>query len=235
MKKLISIFVLSFFITTAYAQEPMQFGVKAGLNLSGYLANDDLNLYQDNTTAKAGFNAGFYGIIPVTDRFSIQPEILYSQQGVNFVEPEAYVDYIYVENFSAPDFVVSEVGTYGDVEAQENLHYLNVPVLANIYLAPGVSLQLGPQFGFLLNGTARFDTNNENLAGLITDYDDYIDITDELSPVSLAASAGLQAELSSDILLGVRYTFGLTDVADTSADELSLSNQVGQFYVGYTF
>lgn len=235
MKKLISIFLLSFFITVAYAQEPMQFGVKAGLNLSGYLANDDLDLYQDNTTAKAGLNAGFYGIIPVTDRFAIQPEILYSQQGVNFVEPEAYVDYTYVENFFAPDFVVSEVGTYGDVEAQENLHYLNVPVLANIYLAPGVSLQLGPQFGFLLNGTARFDTNNENLAGIISDYDDYIDITDELSPVSLAASAGLQAELPSDILLGVRYTFGLTDVADTSADELSLSNQVGQFYVGYTF
>jgi hypothetical protein len=235
MKKLFSIFIFLFTITSVYAQKPIQFGVKGGLNLSGYLANDELNLYQDNTTAKAGLNAGFYSIIPITDRFAIQPEILYSQQGVNFVEPEAYVDYTYVDGFFGPDFVISEVGTYGDVEAQENLHYLNVPVLANIYLAPGLSLQLGPQFGFLLNGTARFDANNENLAGIITDYDDHIEITDDLSPVSLAASAGIQADLTSDLLLGLRYTFGLTDVADTSADDISISNQVGQFYVGYTF
>jgi opacity protein-like surface antigen len=128
------------------------------------------------------------------------------------------VDYVYVDNFFAPDFVVSEVGTYGDVESQQNLHYINVPILANIYLTEGLSLQLGPQIGFLLNGTARFDPSDEQLAGLITDYDDQINITDRLNNISLAAAAGLQYELPSSLTLGLRYNFGFTDVVDDTED-----------------
>ena len=235
MKKLAIFTLFSFLFTGAFAQDIAEFGIKGGLNLSGYLADDNLNLYQDNTSASVGADVGFYGVFHLSDKFAIQPEVLYSLQSVNFVEPEAYVDYVYVDGFFGPDFVVSEVGTYGDVEAQQNLHYLNVPVLANIYLTEGLSLQIGPQIGFLLNGTARLDPNDEQVAGLITDFEDQIDITDRLNRVSLAASAGLQYELPSNLNLGLRYNFGLTDVVDDTEDVVSLTNQVGQLYLGYTF
>lgn len=223
------------FSTGLYAQDAFEFGIKGGLNLSGYLANDDLSLYQDNTSVRAGWNAGFYSKINVSERFSIQPEILYSLQGVNFIDPEVYVDYLYVENFYAPDYITPVAGTYGDIVAKENLHYLNVPILANIYLTPNLSFQIGPQFGFLMNATARFDTDDNEVDNFFNDFEESNDITGSYNTFSMAAAAGVQLELSN-VDLGIRYNFGLNDVVeDGEADEIQLTNQVGQLYVGYTF
>ncbi len=235
MKKLFLLFAVTLFITGAYAQESPRFGVKAGLNISGYISDDGLTLYQENTSARAGFNAGFFAILPISERFAIQPELIYSMQGVNLVEPELYVDYTYVESVFVPDYIVPDVDAYGEVDATELLHYINVPVLANIYFTEGISFQIGPQIGFLTQGTARFDSVDESIDNAFPDYDESTDITDRFNTVSLAAAAGLQVELPSDVALGLRYNFGLTDIVDDTEEEVTLLNQVGQFYVGYTF
>lgn len=236
MKKLLTVFALMLFSTGLYAQEAFEFGIKGGLNLSGYLANDDLALYQNNTAVRAGWNAGVYGRINVSEKFSIQPEILYSLQGVNFVDSEIYVDYIYVENFFAPDYVAPVSGTYGEIVAKENLHYLNVPILANIYLTDNFSFQIGPQFGFLMNATARFNTEDDEVNDIFNDFEESNDITGSYNGFSMAAAAGFQLELPSNVDLGLRYNFGLNDIVeDGDADEIQITNQVGQLYVGYTF
>ncbi|MFP4503256.1 MAG: porin family protein [Cyclobacteriaceae bacterium] len=240
MKKLSTLFVLMFLATGIYAQDMMtpKYGVKAGLNLSGFIADDALSIYQDNGAARLGVNGGFFAIFPVSENFSIQPEVLYSLQGISFVDPELYVDYNYVENIFGPDYVEPDVDAYGDVVARENLHYLNVPILANIVLTEGISIQIGPQFGFLMNGTARFDTEgdaNNIIENTFPDFQESVNITDQRNSFTFAASAGFQAVLPSDLMLGLRYNYGLVDVVDDEADEVNLLNQVGQFYIGYTF
>jgi hypothetical protein len=143
-----------------------------------------------------------------------------------------------VENIFGPDYVEPDVDVYGDVVARENLHYLNVPILANIGIAEGISFQIGPQLGFLMNATARFDTEGDAdniIDDTFPDFQESEEITDARNPFSVAAAAGFQAELPSNLTLGLRYNFGLTDVVDDDADEVKLQNQVGQFYVGYTF
>src|ERR1700676_5573291 len=53
-----------------------KFGIKGGLNLTN-LSSDN---FSDNHL-KAGFNVGIFSKIPITEGFSIQPELLYSLKG----------------------------------------------------------------------------------------------------------------------------------------------------------
>lgn len=51
-------------------------GAKVGLNLANIIGDD-----AGNTNIYVGFNAGLFFEIPVTEKLSIQPELLYSTQG----------------------------------------------------------------------------------------------------------------------------------------------------------
>lgn len=120
MKKIVLTAVAVFAFGFANAQE-VKFGVKAGLNLS--------NLTGDatGTSIKAGFQVGGLVEIKTSEKFSIQPEIVYSMQG-------AKVD-------------------GGKLE----ISYLNVPVMAKYFVAKGFSLEVGPQIGFLVSAKAKAD------------------------------------------------------------------------------
>ncbi|MGF1556389.1 outer membrane beta-barrel protein, partial [Paucihalobacter sp.] len=70
---------------------------------------------------KTGFHAGAFAALKFNDKVALQGELLYSQQGAKF---------------SPGDF---------------NLDYVNVPVIVKYYLVQGLNIQLGPQFGFLVD------------------------------------------------------------------------------------
>lgn len=115
MKKLLLFaFVTLLGITAATAQD-VQFGVKGGLNFaSGYGDNSD------DLGTVTSFHAGIASEIPLSERFSFQPEILYSGQG------------------------------YDQDDNTVKLDYLNIPLMGKYYLLEGFSLEAGPQIGFLL-------------------------------------------------------------------------------------
>ncbi|MGK7394366.1 MAG: porin family protein [Candidatus Cyclobacteriaceae bacterium M3_2C_046] len=234
MKKFLSILsgflLLTMSVNAQMMESPTRFGIKLGGNIAGYGSQGDINVYEGNTSPRIGFNGGVYGIFNISEAFAIQSEILYSLQGTNFVDPEYYVDYIYLGYGS----VVPDIDAYGDIEARDNLHFLNIPILASFYVAPGFSIQIGPQVGFLLNGTAKFD-NVAEAEEVFTEFEEATDITDQLNNISLAGVLGIQFEMRSGLGFGLRYNYGFTDVLDDTEDELTTTNQVGQLYVGYTF
>ncbi|CAH0173539.1 hypothetical protein SRABI04_01320 [Chryseobacterium sp. Bi04] len=63
--------------TMAFAQstEGPKFGIKAGGNFS--------SITGDDTKSKFGFYAGALVNVPISEAFSIQPEVVYSQQVAN--------------------------------------------------------------------------------------------------------------------------------------------------------
>ncbi|MBD0726072.1 hypothetical protein B6A10_12890 [Flavobacterium sp. L1I52] len=122
MKKIILTVAAMFAFGFANAQE-VKFGVKAGLNLSNFTGD------VENNSIKAGFQAGGLVEIKVSDKFSVQPEVLYSLQGTK----------------------IEEEGT----DVNFNMSYLNVPVMAKFYVADGFSLEAGPQIGFLLSANGK--------------------------------------------------------------------------------
>ncbi|SHI98090.1 Outer membrane protein beta-barrel domain-containing protein [Mesonia phycicola] len=114
IKKIVFVCILSVMGITSQAQE-LDFGLKAGVNFAELTDADDL----DNRTALL---AGAFVGLKFNDKFAIQPEILYSQQGGD-----------------------SDFGDY-------HIDYINIPVIFKFYLIGDVlNVQAGPQFGFVAN------------------------------------------------------------------------------------
>lgn len=63
----------------AQDKKDMSFGIKGVLNISSIsnVEGDGLN-----SSSLVGFHAGFFGEFMISDKFAIQPEVLYSTQGV---------------------------------------------------------------------------------------------------------------------------------------------------------
>src|ERR1700749_475310 len=112
------------------AQET-KFGVKAGLNLV------TLTGAVEDASAKVGFNAGGFAEIKLSEKFAIQPELLFSTQGYKYKETGSDADYSYEEKL--------------------NLGYLNIPVMAKFYVAQKFSIEAGPQLGILLSAKAKVE------------------------------------------------------------------------------
>ncbi|MDR7211350.1 porin family protein [Flavobacterium piscis] len=123
--------VLAFGFTNA---QEVKFGVKGGLNIANFGGD------AEDTKSLVGFHVGGFAEIKLSDKFAIQPELLYSAQGAK----EEY----------------SELGE--TVEVTQNLGYLNIPVMAKYYVAKGFSLEAGPQIGFLLNAKFKAEYQGES-------------------------------------------------------------------------
>ena len=68
------------FVSEGAMAQKINFGAKAGLNLSTWNVDD--------CEFKPGFHAGVYANIKINKMFAIQPEVLYSMEGVRISEDE---------------------------------------------------------------------------------------------------------------------------------------------------
>lgn len=100
----------------------VDFGLKAGLNIANITGGEiDRNNVFD-------IHFGVFADFEIFEKFSIQPELLYSKQG-------------------------SEVNN-GDVI---KLDYLAIPFMAKYYLSKNVSVEAGPQMSFLINDELKYE------------------------------------------------------------------------------
>jgi hypothetical protein len=185
--------------TNAQGNDSMafSFGVKGGVNFST-ITGDDF----DSPDSRTGFHVGVMGEMPLTSMFSIQAEALYSAQGFDF-------DY---------------EGSDGD-NAEFQLDYINVPVLAKIYVLKGLSIEVGPQFSFLVNDEVDLNPNSD-------DGDIDLDGTDfEANSFDLGVAGGLTFQTEMGLFASGRYTMGLTDIYD----DIDSKNSVFQIGIGYKF
>jgi hypothetical protein len=125
MKKLFLLSVAIVMATIASAQ--IQFGIKAGLNLANL--NISPTSSGESYSMKPDFHAGLLAQIPLGGKLVLQPEIMYSGQGVNATSSD------------------------GTITVKDNLaiNYINVPVLFKYYFTKGLFAEVGTQIGFLLS------------------------------------------------------------------------------------
>ena len=107
-----------------------------------------------------------------------------------------------------------------------NLTYLNVPILANVYIAPGLAIKAGVQPGFLLSRKTKLD----ELVGSGTWTSVEHTSTDGMKKVDFSIPLGLSYEIS-DFVIDARYNLGLTNINDT--DSYKSKNGVIMLTVGY--
>mgnify|MGYP001128851493 CR=1 FL=1 len=124
---LLSLAVITFALG-ANAQSDINFGVKAGLNLSSLkMSAEGISASFDT---KVGFHVGGFAEINVAESFAIQPELMYSTAGAKL--------------------------NTGGMKATTNLSYISVPVLAK-YKVSGFGVYLGPEVGFLASAKSKSD------------------------------------------------------------------------------
>ena len=77
MKKII---LTSLMLCSAFAfSQEIKFGAKVGLNLSNLRGDYPAGIDEHN--AKIGFNIGGFAEYEINDKFTLQPELLFSTQG----------------------------------------------------------------------------------------------------------------------------------------------------------
>jgi len=100
MKKILFVLVACVLFTLSANAQKVRYGVKAGLNYSDskvkvgldYLDSEVKGISVD-TDAIFTLNAGVFAQIDLTNRFLVQPELLFTQAGAKYIE-KAYLNYI---------------------------------------------------------------------------------------------------------------------------------------------
>ena len=203
MKKILCVAFAAFgFLFTSQAQE-VKFGAKGGLNL--------FNRYGDNvgnTDFRTSFHVGGVAEIKFTEKFSLQPELLFSSQGSKY-------DLI-LDGF--PEINAPE-GTKATLT--EKLNYINLPVIAKYYVAKGLSLEAGPQLGFLASAKRDLEFSGDTMD---------FDVDDEYDSFDFGLNFGLGYKLDNGLFFNGRYNLGLTNITDNN-----VRNEGFQFSVGFMF
>ena len=188
MKKLVLfVFTMVLPLSLALGQD-IQFGAKAGLNLA--TIQPDLT----DAASRTSIHLGGLAEISILEKFSIQPELLYSGQGAT--------------DESDDDEVVK-------------LDYISLPILAKYYVTDNLSLEAGPQIGFLLNAEVEDDGET-------------IDLKDNTKSTDIGFAFGVGYKMESGLNFGARYFLG-SDVNDIDEDSDKFSNRVFQLSIGYFF
>ncbi|MFC4478424.1 porin family protein [Flavobacterium chungangensis] len=183
MKKIL---LLAVFTVLGFANvnaQEIKFGGKAGLNFAT-ISEDNT----ENADFVTSYNIGVMSEIPISEKFSFQPEIMYSRQGYSF---------------------------NNDVVA---MNYLNIPLMGKYYVTKGLSLEAGPQIGFLLSA------KNEKT-----------DVKDSFNTFDFGVNFGLGYKLENGLNFGVRYNLGLTNINNLENSSDKNKNGVFQVSVGYFF
>ncbi len=219
MKKLLLIVGVAIFTLSAQSQE-LRFGVKGGVNLAS-LGGDDTG----DLKGRTGFHVGGLVEIQISDKFSVQPELLYSAQGAEMEFSESFDEF--GMNFSM------------EAKSKLKLDYINVPIMAKYYVIEGLAIEAGPQIGFLMSAKQKTDVSiSGNIPEEFLDMFDFEetdeDVKDQLNTLDFALGLGASYRLDMGVFFGARYSLGLSNIYK-EADDVKNQNNVFQVSVGYTF
>ncbi len=136
-------------LTTKAQNMDAKIGIKAGGNL---MMGGKFEVGGASYTSKytAGFQAGVFLDLPLSERLSFMPEVMYAQKGSKF---EGSVS-----------------GTNGEIRTKTG--YIDIPVLLAINATPELQFVLGPQASLLLNQKTTTYVNGQSI-GSTTDKDDF--------------------------------------------------------------
>lgn len=132
------------------------------------------------------FHVGAYVNINLSNKWGITPEVLYSAYGSEWNN------------------------------AKVDLDYVSIPVMLRFKPISLLSLEAGPQFGFLTKAKV------ENVG----------DVKDQLKSNDFGLAFGAGVHLPLGFNAGARYVLGFTDISDVSSE--SIKNRTFQVYVGWT-
>ncbi|MDB4126947.1 PorT family protein [Flavobacteriales bacterium] len=160
MKKLASILTLIFLTIAINAQSliPVKYGIKAGLNFSNLNITPAIDGVQPtDNSSQMGIAAGFIVHIPLSDKWFINPEVLYSQKGASF-------NYAFTHDYEIDqrdEYKTTNPLTLSYVELNPTISYKATDKLA-LNFGPSVSFLIGEKYDYTQD-PVRDITNTTNI------------------------------------------------------------------------
>ena len=177
--------VLSLVTMLSLGANAQSFNVKGGLNVS--------NVSNTGARARVGVNLGISYEAPITDKFSIQPELLFNMKGYGAYEVEQKhledqyrIDYRYGGLRTEQVWVTNKA-----MEPGRTMFYLSLPVVAKYEFVKNFKGEAGLEPSLLLGKS---------------------DASEKSFDLGLVFGAGYN--INEKFSVGVRYTLGLVGVYD---------------------
>ncbi len=169
-------------------------GLKGGVNFNSLQGDGIKKMYSD-ANQLTQYHFGAYAQIGISNRFSIQPELLYQRKGFKS-KGETQM------NVTNPaDSLVADKST--------KLSYLSLPVLFVFNIFDNVAIQVGPQVSYLLNihdGSKTIDAS-----------------TYKYNSVDVGVVGGIEAKIEF-LRVGARYDYSLTDLRKGGTFDIKVDN-----------
>lgn len=219
MKNLSSFLVVAFIIFTSeyFAQT---FGIKAGLNLSNMVIENDNGTLSDDYDMNTGFHIGPIVEFPINQMFSFETGLLLSTRGYTSSEKETF-----------------QSGPY-KYEESINLLYFDIPLTAKATYKVGntkIYGVLGPYLGMGLSGNVKTEeTYNGETDKTEQDIEWGSDEGDDLSTIDFGLTIGAGVVIRS-FQIGITYGLGLANIAASTQNGQSINNRVLGISAGYRF
>src|SRR5690554_4374582 len=205
MKKLILSAVAVLFVLGAYAQTPLGYGIKAGVNLPNYSFSNESTDFE--TKSSTNFHVTAYLDAPITSNFYIQPGVSLQGKGAKLYEN-------------------------GSLALTQNTMWVEVPVnaVAKFYTGDAGNFYIGagPYAAFGISGKNKWESD---LGSTETDFKFGKDEDQKSFDAGVNFMAGYQ--LSSGLTLGAGYGLGLTDIAPNGSGSVKQNNRVLSFSIGF--
>lgn len=167
----------------------------------------------DDTKMKLGLVGGAEFGYQISDEFAVTAGVLASMQGAK-----------------SKKLTFTDNGASVTGDGKYNMTYLNIPIMANYYVAPGLAIKAGIQPGFLLKNKL---TATYRSGGVEVDFER--SSTDGMAKVDFSIPLGISYEIS-DFVIDARYNLGLTSIYKKETSDffgVKPKNSVIMLTVGY--
>lgn len=146
-----------------------------------------------------GYHVGALAEFTLSEKFALQPELLFSKKGASF--------------------------TFFGIDQKTNLTYVDIPIMAKFYVMEGLSIEAGPQIGFLMSAKSKYDGET-------------IDIKDDLKSLDYGLNIGAGYKLDNGLMFQARYCIGLADISkdvDTTEGDPNYNEKNAGFQISVGF
>lgn len=205
MKKLLSLTVALFLISTITNAQTARFGFSAGAALASQ--SSKTSGISINSDSKAGLTLGVMSDISLSDAFSFQPGLNFTQKGGKF------------------DF--SDLGFPGTGDVSYTLNYLELPLNVVFKANAGSGkffVGAGPSLGFGLSGKLKSGNDEE-------DVNFGSNAEDDLKPFDFGGNILAGYELSNGLFFALNYNTTLNNLSTES--DVTTRNRYFGIRIGY--
>ncbi len=173
------------------------------------------NVSSVNNQSSSGFNAGVFFSTPYNKLLGSKTELVFSRQGYNYET--------------------------GSVSGKVNLDYIMLPTYMCINITKFFQIQVGMQFGYLMNAVADSTTKNSggaygSINGALSFYNRF----------SYSIGGGVEVHPVKGLLVGARLNVSLTNlyklpdpasmsVTPSYTSDVNIKSNLLQIYIGWKF